>query len=582
MVRKVLVVLSSLTVVALVGVAVSAPAYAGGSKVDARGYSASCSDVTGSVKWSPPLHWSGSAGDFTVKLKLTLSGCTATPTEGGTPVDITKGVATGSVTGSNVGCSGLFGTSADNTGTVKVKWTTSPKLSSGDTVVHVNSTTAGYLPNGDGFFKVPGSIPPTGSGSFSGDNGGAANSLLGDVGPATAIYDACNSTKGLKTSDAVSGTASFGGVGCVNGTSGSTVWAWGDNAQGQVGNGTETNQLCPEQVGTDTDWTQVSSGGGATFAVKSDGTLWAWGSGYLGNGSDTTSETPVQVGTDTDWSQVSGGGGFTVAIKQDGTLWAWGYNALGGLGDGTTTSQASPEQIGSATDWQQVSAGLDHVVALQTNGTLWSWGYNGQGQVGNGTTTEQNSPVQIGTATDWTDVTAGHFPGGSCPSGCLDFSLAVASNGTLWAWGDNSDGELGDGTTTNQLSPEQIGTGTDWSQVSGGDLSTVALQNNGTLWAWGNNSDGELGDGTTTNESSPEQIGTATDWTQVSAGQDFTMALQNNGTLWAWGNNSDGELGDGTTTNESSPEQIGTATDWTQVSAGFQGSSGIQYQPPED
>ena len=92
MVRKVLVVLSSLTVVALVGVAVSAPAYAGGSKVDARGYSASCSDVTGSVKWSPPLHWSGSAGDFTVKLKLTLSGCTATPTEGGTPVDITKGV----------------------------------------------------------------------------------------------------------------------------------------------------------------------------------------------------------------------------------------------------------------------------------------------------------------------------------------------------------------------------------------------------------------------------------------------------------------------------------------------------------
>jgi hypothetical protein len=208
MVRKFLfVAVGAAALVPLVGLAAS-PAYARTTKVDASQYTASCSDVTGPVKWKPPIHWDGASGNFTVSLKLTLTGCTATPTEGGTPVSITKGVATGSVTGPNVGCSGLFDTSANNTGTVKIKWTTSPKLSSGDTIVTVNSSTAGYLENGDGYFQVPGSVPSSSTGSFSGTDAGAGDSLLGDVGPATAIYNACNSSKGLKSSPAVAGNAS--------------------------------------------------------------------------------------------------------------------------------------------------------------------------------------------------------------------------------------------------------------------------------------------------------------------------------------------------------------------------------------
>jgi len=204
-----------------------------------------------------------------------------------------------------------------------------------------------------------------------------------------------------------------------------------------------------------------------------------------------------------------------------------------------------------------VSAGHYHTVAIKSDGTLWAWGNNNFSQLGDGTTTNRNSPAQIGTDTDWMSVSAGQY-----------HTVAIKSAGTLWAWGGNTYGQLGDGTITARNSPVQIGIDTDWISVSAGSSYTVAIKSDGTLWAWGGNAYGQLGDGTITARNSPVQIGTDTDWASVSAGTYHTVAIKSDGTFWAWGRNEDGQLGDGTTTNRNSPVQIGTDTDWASVSAG--------------
>ena len=245
--------------------------------------------------------------------------------------------------------------------------------------------------------------------------------------------------------------------------------------------------------------------------------------------------------------QIAAGEFHTVAIKTDGTLWAWGYNAYGQLGDGTTTNRHSPVQIGTGTDWAKVEAGKEYTVAIKTDGTLWAWGANYSGQLGDGTTTWRYSPVQIGSDTNWAKVAAGDR-----------YTVAIKTDGTLWAWGDNYYGQLGDGTRTTRYSPVQIGTGTNWAKVAAGGAHTIAIKTDGTLWAWGYNYYGQLGDGTTTNRTSgPVQIGTGTNWAKVAAGWYHTVAIKTDGTLWAWGSNGDGQLGDGSTaTNRTSPVQI--------------------------
>jgi len=194
---------------------------------------------------------------------------------------------------------------------------------------------------------------------------------------------------------------------------------------------------------------------------------------------------------------------------------------------------------------------------LRSDGTLWAWGVNFDGQLGGTTGGASGSPVQIGSATDWSSVACGD-----------NHTVALRSDGTLWAWGANSYGQLGDGTTTQRNSPVQIGRDTDWAFVGCGGYHTVALRGDGALWAWGYNSLGQLGDGTTTQRNSPVQIGSATDWAFFACGRFHTAASRSDSTLWAWGSNFSGRLGDGTTTQRNSPVQIGTATDWSSVTCG--------------
>src|SRR3989344_6242212 len=244
---------------------------------------------------------------------------------------------------------------------------------------------------------------------------------------------------------------------------------------------------------------QISARYKHTIAIKSDGTLWAWGYnlyGQLGDGTTSQRNSPVQIGTDNNRVSISAGGYHTIAIKSDGTLWAWGSNDSGQLGDGTYNNKTTPTQITTvAANWVSISTGGLHTLAIKSDGTLWAWGYNSGGQLGDGTATQRNSPVQIGTGNNWTSIAAGYY-----------HTIAIKSDGTLWAWGYNGYGQLGDGTMVNKSSPAQIGTDNNWASIEAGGYHTLAIKSDGTLWAWGDNGYGQLGDGTNTDRFSPVQV----------------------------------------------------------------------------
>jgi alpha-tubulin suppressor-like RCC1 family protein len=307
-------------------------------------------------------------------------------------------------------------------------------------------------------------------------------------------------------------------------------------------------------VGTANDWAFVSATTARCFVIKLDGSLWAWGnrsSGALGDGSTSISSqyAPVQVGTDRDWVSVSTGEDFTVGLKSDGSIWTWGSNSYGQLGDGspTSTKRSSPARMGTDRDWVAVSAGGFHALALKADGGLWAWGSGNSGKLGDGTTTQRDTPVRVGTDTDWAIVTAG-----------TNYSTALKTDGSLWVWGANAHGQLGDGTATNQLSPVQVGTDTDWVAVACSGCQsygphTMALKADGSLWGWGYGAGGCIGDGTVATmqshrKTSPVQVsGASRDWTAVAAGHRSTVALKADGSLWAWGSNQEGQLGIGGT-----------------------------------
>jgi alpha-tubulin suppressor-like RCC1 family protein len=342
------------------------------------------------------------------------------------------------------------------------------------------------------------------------------------------------------------------------------IFSWGLNNNGQLGQGDTANRSSPVQVGALTDWDQVSTGQFFCAAIKTNGQLWTWGSnstGQLGQNIATTinRSSPVQVGALTDWAQVSTSSNWCAAVKTTGTLWAWGANFGGQLGQNDRlVYRSSPVQIGALTDWAQVSGGGASCSAIKTNGTLWCWGYNYFGQLGQNDTFSRSSPVQVGALTDWAQVSTGDGP-----------CFAIKTNGTLWSWGDNTYGQLGHNDTIRRSSPVQVGALTDWAQVSAGNTFCAAVKTNGTLWSWGGlNTSGQLGQNNTINLSSPVQVGALTDWAQVSGGYFFCRAIKTNGTLWSWGQGSNGKLGLNDVANRSSPVQVGALTDWTKISQG--------------
>jgi alpha-tubulin suppressor-like RCC1 family protein len=304
-----------------------------------------------------------------------------------------------------------------------------------------------------------------------------------------------------------------------------TLWAWGNNGNGQIGNNIVTTVFISSPVsvvGGFTDWIQASAGNIFSLGVRANGTLWAWGNnvnGQVGDNTNVQKSSPVSVvGGFTDWIQASAGGNHSLGVRANGTLWAWGSNANGVLGDNTIVNKSSPVSVvGGFTDWVQVSADA-HSLGLRSNGTLWSWGAGSFGRLGDNTIVNKSSPVSVvGGFVDWIQASAGST-----------HSLGLRANGTIWAWGGGGDGRLGDNTTISKSSPVSIVGGfTDWVQASARGDHSLGVRANGTLWAWGTNSLGRLGDNTIIARSSPVSVvGGFTDWVQASAGTFHNLGLR--------------------------------------------------------
>lgn len=334
-----------------------------------------------------------------------------------------------------------------------------------------------------------------------------------------------------------------------------SLWAWGYNGYVQLGDGTAVNKNTPVPIATAVPWQAVSAGQNYNVALKTNGTIWAWGTnnyGEIGNGtSNTFILSPIQIGVATDWVKIMAGHTHTLALKNNGTLWAWGSNNNSQLGDGTNVNRTTPIPIGTATDWLSISPGYTHSLAIKTDGTLWGWGSNANGELGDGTNTGKSVPVQIGTDNNWVAVSTGQY-----------HSKGIKADGTLWTWGRGIFGLHGDGTGSdntgfNKSSPVQIGTATNWQAVSAGFETVTALKTDGSLWVWGKNNYGQVGDGTFVTRNIPVQNTTAVNCVALSQGMGFhDVAIHANGQLWTWGLNIFGQLGNATNTNSNIPINV--------------------------
>jgi alpha-tubulin suppressor-like RCC1 family protein len=349
------------------------------------------------------------------------------------------------------------------------------------------------------------------------------------------------------------------------------LYSWGNNdgavwerpGAGQLGDGTTMQRNTRVPVSGFADAISVAGGFNHSLAVKPDGSVWAWGAnfqGMLGNATSTQSLVPVQVkgvggvGTLAGITKVAAGDYHSLALKSDGTVWAWGYGGFGALGDGTGATRLSPVQVTGLTGVTAIATGRIHSMALKSDGTVWCWGRNYSGELGDNTTTQSNAPVQvkgpdgIGVLTGVTAIAGGFLNG-----------VALKSDGTVWAWGDNREGQLGDNTITDRSAPVQVkgpggvGTLNGVTRIAGNDGFAVALKSDGTVWTWGWNGSGGLGDGTIISSPAPVQvkgpdgIGTISDVAEISGGNDYALAVKTDGSLWAWGGSTYGQIGNGTT-----------------------------------
>lgn len=340
-------------------------------------------------------------------------------------------------------------------------------------------------------------------------------------------------------------------------TDGGHAFAWGWNLHGGLGIGTGEDRATPAVVAAPDGvrFTQVAAGGLHAVALADDGRVFAWGRntfGAVGDGmnSDRLAPRAIAVPTDATVVAVAAGGEFSLALTDAGHVYAWGANSSRQLGDGTTTTRTAPvavQVLGDPT-FVAIDAGGDHVLALTDDGQVFAWGANNEGQLGDGTTDTRSLPQAVALPGDPTVI---GIAAGS------EFSLALTEDGTAYAWGLNFSGALGDGTTTRRLQPVAVALpeGPTFVEVVAGGQHALARTSAGELVAWGNNGQGQLGDGTTDARSLPGPVTApaGTRFVAVDANGSHVLALTDAGDLVAWGWNARGQLGDGTTSNRALP-----------------------------
>ena len=353
------------------------------------------------------------------------------------------------------------------------------------------------------------------------------------------------------------------------------LFSWGSNAnQGQLGQNNRTDLSSPTQIGTEGKWQTASGHANGQGGIKSNGTMWAWGenaTGELGQNDKTLRSSPVQVGTNKNWKSLQWGNSTCWALTDGGTMYAWGINPAGQFGSGDVISRSSPIQIGESGIWSSVQqAGNGTGAAVKKAGGLWRWGANNNGELGMNSRTYYSSPIQIGSGT-WKS-----FGGGK------DFNVGVSDSGQLFTMGRNNVGQLGlneGGPSARQSSPTQVGSGTDWASATGGKYWAAALKTDGSLYAWGVNNNGNLGQNSrlpsdNTGISSPVQIpGT---WSHIRGNNGGFIGGKADGTMWVWGYNNPGILGLNSTypsdPGRSSPTQLpGT---WNVANISFYSEAG--------
>jgi alpha-tubulin suppressor-like RCC1 family protein len=357
------------------------------------------------------------------------------------------------------------------------------------------------------------------------------------------------------------------------------LWIWGNGGDGRIGTNDTTNRNTPVTTfAGGTNWKSISGGLQYTAAIKTDGTLWVWGNGAngrLGTNDTTSRNTPVTTfAGGTNWKQVSTGDFHIAAIKTDGTLWIWGVNGQGRLGTNDTTQRNTPvTTFAGETNWKQVSSGGYHTAAIKTDGTLWTWGRGGNGQLGTNDTTNKLTPVTtFAGETNWKQVSGGNI-----------HTVAIKTDGTLWTWGNGTNGRLGNNATTIRSTPvTTFAGGTDWKQVSAGRQHNAAIKTDGTLWVWGAGTNGSLGTDDTTQRNTPvTTFAGGTNWKQVGSANQHTAAIKTDGTLWTWGRGDDGRLGNNDTTDRSTPvTTFSGGTNWKSVIAGYGTVAAIIYDDP--
>lgn len=315
-----------------------------------------------------------------------------------------------------------------------------------------------------------------------------------------------------------------------------TVWSWGSNLFGTLGDGTEEDSKTPVQVKGLNNVKSISVGGDHSIVLKNDGTVWSWGYNYFGELGDGTNENrnvPVQVKGINNVKSIFTSDTHSLALKEDGTVWSWGNNYDGQLGDGTNENKNIPVQVVGLNNVIAISAGSAHSVALRNDGTVWSWGENFRGALGDGTNENSCVPVQVKGLKNVVSISAGGI-----------YTTVLKEDGTVWFWGNNSGGLVQVEGLTNVIS------------ISAGDTHRIALKSDGTVWSWGNNNCGQLGDGT--NEGTynrPVQVKKLNNVISIGTGNYNSFAIKEDGTVWGWGTNLFGALGDGTTDDSNIPIQ---------------------------
>jgi YVTN family beta-propeller protein len=356
--------------------------------------------------------------------------------------------------------------------------------------------------------------------------------------------------------------------------------AWGANGSGQLGDGSGNDQHTPVRVSGLTGVVSVAGGWSHSLAVKGDGTVLACGLNTKGELGDNKAEiwigTPVQVPGLTGVELVAAGGQHSLALKSDGTVWAWGENDHGQVGNGSATGndEPTPVLVSGLTGVVAVAAGQFHSLAVKSDRTVWAWGADGTGA-------DHLAPVQVSGLTGAVAVAAG-----------WQHSLVLKNDRTVWAWGRGDSGQLGNNSTSDSTTPVQVqgpgGSGnlTDVVAVAGGGYHSLAVKSDGTAWAWGNDGNGQLGNNSTSNSSTPVQVkgpggsGNLTGAAAVAAGRYHSLALEGDGTVRAWGGNDSGQLGDNTVNEIHTPVQVSSLTWAVSVAAGDTHSLGISSSNP--